>query len=85
MLVIILMLTMIAGLITVVALLVTRMPSASSSPALPADLVLPVGSEPSAVTMGPGWIAVVTTDDRILIFGADGKPWQEIKVARPTP
>jgi len=81
MLVIILMLTMIAGVITVVVLLVTRLPG--SAPAVPPDLALPEGARPAAVTMGQGWVAVVTTDDRILIFGADGRLWQSVAVTRP--
>jgi hypothetical protein len=82
-LVIILTLTMIAGVITVVALLVTRLPQPGSAPALPPELTLPVGTRAAAVTMGTGWIAVVTTDDRILIFGSDGTLWQEVDVKRP--
>jgi hypothetical protein len=78
-LVIVLMLTMIGGVITVVALLVTRMPAAlSGGPDLPDGLALPAGAEPQAVTFGQGWIAVVTTDDRILIFGRDGQLRQDI-------
>ena len=84
-LVTVLTLTMIAGLITVVALLVTRLPSATGTPAIPPELALPAGTTPAAVTMGQGWIAVVTTDDRILIFGTDGKQWQESKITRPSP
>jgi hypothetical protein len=37
-----------------------------------------------AVTFGQGWIAVVTEDDRILIFGADGTLRQELKVTGTT-
>lgn len=77
------MLTMIAGVIAVVALLVTRLPHSGASPTVPAELMLPAGTEAAAVTMGTGWIAIVTRDDRILIFGADGKPWQQIAIKRP--
>ena len=82
-LVTILMITMIAGVITVVVLLVTRLPHLGSAPAVPPQLALPAGTEAAAVTMGTGWIGVVTKDDRILIFGADGKLWQEVAVHRP--
>lgn len=82
-LVIALTLTMIFGVITVVALLVTRMPTAFSAPgpALPEDFTLPAGVKAEAVTFGQGWVAVVTTDDRILIFGRDGQLRQDIDLA----
>lgn len=79
-LVIALTLTMIGGVITVVALLVTRMPQAFSSvaPSLPEGFALPEGTQAQAVTFGEGWVAVVTGDDRILIFGRDGRLRQEV-------
>ena len=85
-LVILLTLSMIGGVITVVWLLVTRMPQAMGTtlPGLPANLILPAGAKPDAVTFGQGWIAVVTTDDHILIFGADGKLRQEVTIS-PAP
>lgn len=76
------MITMIVGVITVVGLLVTRMPNADAmAPALPADLQMPAGAQAEAVTMGKGWIGVVTTDGRLLIFTPDGKLHQEIAIA----
>jgi Flp pilus assembly protein protease CpaA len=82
-LVILLTMTMIAGVITVVALLVTRMPQAFSAPgpSLPEDFALPEGTEARAVTFGEGWVAVVTGDDRILIFRQDGTLRQEVQLA----
>lgn len=73
---------MIGGVITVVGLLVTRMPQAFSAPApsLPDGFTLPAGVEAEAVTFGTGWIAVVTTDDRILIFGRDGRLRQDVAI-----
>jgi hypothetical protein len=80
-LVILLTLTMIIGVITVVAVLVTRMPQAfTATPTLPEGLSLPKGAKAGAVTFGEGWIAVVTTDNRILIFGRDGKLRQEVAI-----
>lgn len=81
-LVIVLTLTMIGGVITVVALIVTRMPQAfvAPAPALPDSLVLPGDAKAAAVTFGTNWVAVVTTDDRILIFGRDGQLRQEVEV-----
>ena len=79
-LVVALTLTMIGGVITVVGLLVTRMPQAFSAvgPSLPDGFTLPAGAKAEAVTFGTGWIAVVTTDQRILIFGRDGTLRQEV-------
>ncbi|WP_128514027.1 DUF6476 family protein [Tabrizicola thermarum] len=84
-LVILLTLTMIGGVITVVGLLVTRMPQAFSttSPTLPEGLTLPAGTEPAAITFGSDWIAVVTTDDRILIYGRNGALRQELRLTAP--
>ena len=80
-LVIVLTLTMIGGVITVVAVIVTRMPHAAApAPLLPDALTLPAGVRPAAVTAGTGWFGVVTTDDRILIYGADGKFRQEVLI-----
>ena len=82
-LVIALTLTMIFGVITVVGLLVTRMPTAFSAPgpSLPEGFALPEGVKAAAVTFGQGWVAVVTEDDRILIFGRDGQVRQEVDLA----
>jgi hypothetical protein len=79
-LVTVLMITMIVGVITVVGVLVTRMPSAPAAPVLPQDLILPAGAKAAAVTFGTGWIAVVTTDDRILIFDTAGNLRQDHRI-----
>ena len=77
-----LMITMIVGVITVVGLLVTRMPNVNAmAPALPEQLQMPAGAKATAVTMGAGWIGVVTTDNRILIYSREsGALMQDIKV-----
>ncbi|MBH1974608.1 MAG: hypothetical protein I8H94_05965 [Rhodobacteraceae bacterium] len=81
-LVITLTITMIVGVITVVGLLVTRMPDGRAmAPVLPQALALPDGAKAQAVTMGAGWIGVVTTDNRILIFTPDGALQQELQIA----
>ncbi|MBK6467424.1 MAG: hypothetical protein IPL38_17445 [Rhodobacter sp.] len=80
-LVIVLTLTMIGGVITVVALLVTRMPQALPvGPEVPQALAMPAGAMASAVTFGQGWTAVVTTDGRILVFAQDGRLRQEVRL-----
>jgi hypothetical protein len=64
-LVIALMVTMIVGVITIVALLVTKM---NGPVPVPETLTLPDGARAQAVTVGADWLGVVTTDNRILIF-----------------
>lgn len=78
----VLMVTMIVGVITVVWLLVTRMPDGTAIlPSLPQNLSLPQGTTAEAVTFGKGWVAVVTTDQRILVFGSDGVLRQDIPIS----
>jgi len=64
-----LMVVMILGVVVIVGLLVTRL-SSDRPPALPEHLALPEGAKAEAVTLGKGWIAVVTADQRILIYDA---------------
>lgn len=81
-LVIVLMITMIGAVITITGLLVTRMPK-SATPVLPAQLQLPQGATALAFTTGPGWFAVTTTDNRILIYTPQGELAQQITVTLP--
>ena len=60
---------MILGFLVIVALFVTRFWS-TPRVALPDAITLPDGTTPTAFTRGAGWYAVVTADDRILIFDA---------------
>lgn len=57
---------MIGGLLVIVTLLVIRF--SQTAPPLPDEIVLPDGATPTAFTQGDSWYAVVTTDNRILIF-----------------
>lgn len=71
--------TMVAGLLVLIALFVIRFPTAPAP--LPDKINLPDGTRAQAFTATPGWYAVVTTDDRILIYNrADGQLRQEITV-----
>lgn len=83
-LVIVLTLTMIIGVITVVAVLVTRMQqgfgSQSALPTLPESITLPANAQPQALTFGEGWVAVVTKDNRILIYSTGGELQQEVQI-----
>jgi hypothetical protein len=59
--------TMILGLLVIVTLFVTRFWSAPDL-ALPESITLPEGARATAFTQGKGWYAVVTEDERILIY-----------------
>ena len=81
-LVILLTVTMIVGVIVVVAVIVIRMPAALSGlPPLPEGVTLPEGARATAFTQGTNWIAVVTADDRILVFDrASGALRQTLRI-----
>jgi hypothetical protein len=65
---------MIGGLVVLIALIATRLPSpqdASVAPeALAERLELPAGSTARAVTFADGWIGVVTDAGEFLLFDA---------------
>lgn len=73
---------MIVGVITVVALIVTRMPAAIRGMVpMPEEILLPDGAKALAFTQADAWYAVVTTDNRILIFDRKtGGLAQDIKI-----
>ncbi|QDC10458.1 hypothetical protein FHY55_14935 [Oceanicola sp. D3] len=73
-------LTMIAGIAVIAALLIIRL-SGPQSPSLPESITLPEGTTAQAFTATAEWYAVVTTDDRILIFRRDGSLRQEIALS----
>ncbi len=79
---IVLTLTMIVGVITIVAVIVTRMPRAVEGlPRMPESVVLPDGVRATAFTQGADWYAVVTAGDEILIFDrGTGALRQRVKV-----
>lgn len=57
---------MILGVVVVIGLLVTRL--GRDSPVLPSEISLPDGAKAVAFTQAADWYAVVTDDNRILIF-----------------
>ncbi len=61
---------MIGGLVVVISLLVIRLSGDPAIPSLPDHIALPDGASAQAVTFGDGWVALVTTDSRILVFDA---------------
>lgn len=68
---ILLLVTMIAGVITITTVLVTRMPDGKAIP-LPETLTLPAGAKAQSFTIGPDYMVVVTTDARILVYTRNG-------------
>lgn len=75
--------TTIVGLIILISVIVMRVQQGPTVP-LPAQISLPDGTAPMAVTHGPGWYAVVSKDSRILVFDAEtGALIQEVEVTRP--
>ncbi len=72
---------MVGGVLVVIALLVIRLSDGPSPPGLPEQISLPDGATARAVTFGQGWVAVVTTDERILIIDAEtGALRQELQI-----
>lgn len=65
-LVVVLTVTMIAGVVTIVALIVIRY--RQTPPDFPTVLTLPPGTTPEAYTQTQDWYAIVTDDNRVLIY-----------------
>lgn len=57
---------MIGGLLVITTLIVIRF--SETRPVLPESIALPDGTRAEAFTQGRDWYAVVTDDNRILIF-----------------
>jgi hypothetical protein len=58
--------TMIAGVLLIIGLIVTRFYDVP--PSLPETVVLPEGTTAVSFTQGPDWYAIVTSANEILIF-----------------
>ncbi len=68
---------MIGGVLVTFALIVIRL--SDRTPTLPDQIDLPDGAKAQAVTIGNNWYAIVTDDNRILIFDkTTGKLRQEV-------
>jgi len=73
---------MIVGVLVVIALLVTRL--RDTGPSLPAEITLPDGARATAFTQGQRWYAVVTEDNRLLVFNrTSGALVQEVAITAP--
>ena len=84
-LVTVLTVTMIAGLLTMIALFVTRLPGRNALPPLPEEISLPDGTRAEAFARGRGWIGVVTDDDRLLIYDAETGALRQTVLVRTGP
>ena len=74
--------TMIAGFIVLVTVVVMRFNQDVAPAAWPEALALPAGVTPHAVTRGPDFLLVVSEDGRVLVFSPDGQTLrQEIAIA----
>ncbi len=72
--------TMIVGLVVLIAVIVMRL-NETPAQSFPDQIALPDGAIATAITRGSDWIAVVTDDDRILIYDTTGQTLrQEIAV-----
>ena len=70
---------MIGGVLVTFALIVIRL--SDRTPTLPDQVELPDGAKAQAVTIGNNWYAVVTDDNRILIFDkTTGRQRQEVVI-----
>ncbi|WP_299896197.1 DUF6476 family protein [uncultured Ruegeria sp.] len=70
---------MIGGVLVTFALIVIRL--SDRTPNVPDQIELPDGARAQALTIGSNWYAVVTDDNRILIFDkTTGKLRQEIAI-----
>ncbi len=58
---------MICGLVVIITLLVIRLTS-DTVPQLPQDITLPKGASAIGITAAQDWYAIVTDDNRILIY-----------------
>lgn len=75
--------TMILGLLVIITLFVIKFSDTreAAAPVLPEEIKLPAGTTARAFTQGGSWYAIVTEDDRILIYArATGALMQEIDV-----
>lgn len=70
------------GVLAVAAILWVRL-SAPPLPQLPAQIALPDGAVPAAVTFARGWTVVVTDAGEVLVFDSSGKLRQQVALPAP--
>lgn len=64
--------TMMAGLVAIVALLVIRLPGAAPLPELPAAITLPEGAAAQSVTFARDHLIVLTDQGEVLVYTRAG-------------
>ena len=77
-LVTVLTVVMIVGVVLIAALLVIRLNQPTL--AIPDQIILPAGTIAVSYTQTPNWFAVVTDENKILIFDLNGQLTQEVGV-----
>ena len=70
---------MVLGVTAIAAILWLRL-SEPPLPALPANIALPAGTSPAAVTFARDWTVVVTDGGEILLFARDGSLRRRVPV-----
>lgn len=78
--------TMIAGLITIVALLVIRLPAQGRAPALPelpAAITLPAGVTALSVSFAEGRVVVLGRGGEVLLYTPEGTLLGQTRLAAP--
>ncbi len=71
--------TMILGVLAIIVLLVMRLQQPAPL-ALPDQLTLPDGTTATAFTQTDDWIAIITDDNRIVIYERNGTLRQTIQI-----
>lgn len=75
--------TMIAGVIVLVTVVVMRFNADIAHTAFPDAIALPEGVTARAVTLGPDFLIVVSEGGRVFVFSPDGETLrQEIEIGR---
>ncbi len=73
--------TMIAGFIVLVTVVVMRFNAETAPMPWPEEIALPEGATASAITRGADFLIVVTEDARVLVYSPDGQTLrQEIDI-----
>lgn len=70
--------TMVLGLVAIVALLVIRLPGAAPLPELPAAIALPEGAKVQSLTFARTHLVVVTDQGKVLIYTPEGELRQSL-------
>ncbi len=72
--------TMICGMVTLIILFVIRFQQDKLS--VPPEITLPSGVTPIAYTQTHDWYAVVTQENKILLFTPKGKLFQTVEITQ---